>query len=89
MSTIAMDIFMMTCVTSRASHALTHGTRNNDIDKEVAIATCMESFLKITQLVDEIIGDSETSNDSRNIMIHNRNLQFDGYFAMPTIDRIV
>ena len=89
LSTIALEAYAMTCTLSRASHSLCHGIRNNDIEKEAVLASTMESFLKVSQLVEEILADSETCNDQRNQMIHKRNLKFDGYFAMPTIDRII
>ncbi|CAG2111068.1 unnamed protein product, partial [Medioppia subpectinata] len=89
LATISMDIYMVTAVLSRASHTMVTGVRNSDIDKETAIAVSMDAFLNTTKLLDEMLGDSCTSNDFRNTMIHNRNMKFDGYFAMPTIDRII
>ncbi|CAG2173501.1 unnamed protein product [Oppiella nova] len=89
LATISMDVYMMTAVISRASHSLVTGLRNSDIDKEVAVALSMDAFLNTTKMLDEMSGHAETSNDSRNTMIHNRNVKYDGYFAMPTIDRII
>ncbi len=84
-----MDIFMMTAVLSRASHSMCHGIRNNDVEKEISSAICQDTFLKVRSLMDELIGHTETSNDWRVPIIHNRNMKFDGYCVMPTIDRIM
>ncbi|XP_054168792.1 complex I assembly factor ACAD9, mitochondrial-like isoform X2 [Oppia nitens] len=89
LATMAIDIYMVTATTSRASHAMCTGLRNSDIDKEVAINLSMESFLNTTKLVDELFNSGDTNSDHRHPMVHNRNVKYDGYFAMPTIDRIV
>lgn len=88
-ASIVMNIYQMVSVISRANHSLEHNSPYSQQEYAVCKQICNKLANQVHLNEKLIYGVIDTSDDKISKAIHKRNIQFNGYFAMPTFDRII
>ncbi|RWS02435.1 Acyl-CoA dehydrogenase-like protein [Dinothrombium tinctorium] len=84
---MAIDIFTLTCVLSRASRAYCDGIRNGDIDVFTAKYISEETTLRNQALLLDLERSEIDKLEKMDEHIHHRNIKFNGYYAFPPLDK--
>lgn len=88
-ASIAMSAFQMVSVISRCNQSLTDATPQSQQELLLCGRICLQESKKAYFNTRLIEGVEEISEEKRSQTIHNANIQFDGYFAKPTFDRVI
>lgn len=85
---VAIEIYMMGSVLSRASRAVTEDLYDCEAEHHAVKTIVEESLQRVKDLVYEIERSPYYTNDIYSERIHDKNMKYGGYFAFSPLDKL-